>query len=178
MDIGYMMWARNPIASQATSISPKQSHKLVPTFLSVPVCLPVCPLPSAAMAASSQAEGAAVNDFRRAEAVNPFVVEEGQDENSSTFIFGNEDHTFGNPLRHILIQNPETDFCGYSVPHPYEPKLNLRLQTKGEKSSLEVLSGGLMDMEALCNVLESKFNYALEEFHNVDKTNTSKKSKR
>lgn len=175
----HSMQSEHAVASQVASyISTYRRSKVTSWFLPFCLSLSVCPLPSAAMAASSQAEGAAVNDFRRAEAVNPFVVEEGQDENSSTFIFGNEDHTFGNPLRHILIQNPETDFCGYSVPHPYEPKLNLRLQTKGEKSSLEVLSGGLMDMEALCNVLESKFNHALEEFHNVDKTSTSKKSKR
>ena len=84
-----------------------------------------------------------------------------------TFIFGNEDHTFGNPLRHILMQNPDTDFCGYSVPHPYEPRLNLRLQTNGERSSMDVLISGLTELESLCNIMESKFNNALEEFQNV-----------
>lgn len=29
------------------------------------------------------------------------------------------------------MQNAEVDFCGYSVPHPSEPKMNLRLQTTG-----------------------------------------------
>lgn len=42
-----------------------------------------------------------------------------------------EDHTLGNALRHVLMQNKEVDFCGYSVPHPSEPKMNLRLQTTG-----------------------------------------------
>lgn len=42
-----------------------------------------------------------------------------------------EDHTLGNALRHVLMQNAEVDFCGYSVPHPSEPKMNLRLQTTG-----------------------------------------------
>ena len=42
-----------------------------------------------------------------------------------------EDHTLGNALRHVLMQNDEVDFCGYSVPHPSEPKMNLRLQTTG-----------------------------------------------
>ncbi|CAN0209296.1 unnamed protein product, partial [Hapterophycus canaliculatus] len=40
-----------------------------------------------------------------------------------------EDHTLGNALRHVLMENKEVDFCGYSVPHPSEPKMNLRLQT-------------------------------------------------
>ena len=57
-----------------------------------------------------------------------FSVLEGGDERSSTFVFGNEDHTLGNSLRHVLMQREEVDFCGYSVPHPYEPKMNLRLQ--------------------------------------------------
>ena len=133
--------------------------------------------PSMAM---PQAEGAAVNDFRQERTAEEFQVEEGQDENSSTFVFGNEDHTFGNPLRHILMQNPDTDFCGYSVPHPYEPRLNLRLQTKGMRNSIEVLSSGLTELESLCNIMESKFNSALDEFRNVDKTSPSKikKSKR
>lgn len=43
-----------------------------------------------------------------------------------------EDHTLGNALRHVLMQNKEVDFCGYSVPHPSEPKMNLRLQTTGK----------------------------------------------
>jgi len=35
----------------------------------------------------------------------------------------------GNALRYILARNPETDFVGYSIPHPGENYLNLRLQT-------------------------------------------------
>lgn len=47
-------------------------------------------------------------------------------------ISSDEDHTLGNALRHVLMQNKEVDFCGYSVPHPSEPKMNLRLQTTGK----------------------------------------------
>ena len=51
-----------------------------------------------------------------------FSILEGSDDRSSTFVFGNEDHTLGNSLRHVLMQREEVEFCGYSVPHPYEPK--------------------------------------------------------
>lgn len=51
-----------------------------------------------------------------------------------------EDHTLGNALRHVLMQNKEVDFCGYSVPHPSEPKMNLRLQTTGDLRG-EVVTG-------------------------------------
>jgi DNA-directed RNA polymerase I and III subunit RPAC2 len=66
-----------------------------------------------------------VNDLRREPTADLFEVKQGSTPNSATFIFGNEDHTLGNPLRYILMQRTETDFCGYSVPHPYERKLRL-----------------------------------------------------
>ncbi|RUS18097.1 hypothetical protein BC937DRAFT_89150, partial [Endogone sp. FLAS-F59071] len=45
------------------------------------------------------------------------------DETSMTFSLKDEDHTLGNALR------PEVDYCGYSIPHPSEAKMNIRIQT-------------------------------------------------
>jgi DNA-directed RNA polymerase subunit L len=50
---------------------------------------------------------------------------------------------------------------GYSVPHPYEPKVHIRLQTKG-KTSLDVLKAGLLELEEAANILDDKFIEALE----------------
>ena len=55
----------------------------------------------------------------------------GGDRANATFTFHHEDHTIGNTLRYVLNKNPEVSFVGYSVPHPSEPKMNLRLQTVG-----------------------------------------------
>ncbi len=52
-------------------------------------------------------------------------------ETSATFTINEEDHTLGNSLRYVLSRNPETTFVGYSVPHPSEKLINLRLQTRG-----------------------------------------------
>jgi DNA-directed RNA polymerases I and III subunit RPAC2 len=93
-----------------------------------------------------------------------FEIQEGQDEFSRTFIFSNEDHTFGNALRYILMQKSCTEFCGYSVPHPYDPKLNLRLQTTG-KPAVDVLLEGLEEMALCGNILEETFDKALKKFH-------------
>ena len=93
-----------------------------------------------------------------------FEIQEGQDEFSRTFIFGNEDHTFGNALRYILMQKSCTEFCGYSVPHPYDPKLNLRLQTTG-KPAVNVLREGLEEMALCGNIIEETFEKALKRFH-------------
>lgn len=73
-----------------------------------------------------------VNDHRTQPTTDIFSVQCGSTDRSATFVLGNEDHTLGNSLRHILIQRPETEFCGYSVPHPYEPKMNIRLQTNDQ----------------------------------------------
>ena len=83
---------------------------------------------------------------------------------SATFIFGNENHTLGNPLRHIVMQQPETSFCGYSVPHPYEPKMNLRIQTQEGTTAVKVLKKSLEDMEAVCDILDDEFDRALSSF--------------
>mmetsp|Transcript_10667 Transcript_10667/g.15049 ORF Transcript_10667/g.15049 Transcript_10667/m.15049 type:complete len:172 (+) Transcript_10667:55-570(+) len=48
---------------------------------------------------------------------------------SRTFAIGDEDHTLGNSLRHVLMQNAKIGFAGYSVPHPSEPVVHLRVQT-------------------------------------------------
>ncbi|ELU09209.1 hypothetical protein CAPTEDRAFT_31867, partial [Capitella teleta] len=41
---------------------------------------------------------------------------------------------------------PDVEFCGYSVPHPSETKINLRIQTKGP-SAMSVLEKGLNDLK-------------------------------
>jgi len=104
-----------------------------------------------------------VNDQRTAPAEVEFEVQEGEDETAATFIFGNEDHTLGNALRHSLTQLTETDFAGYSVPHPYEPKMNLRLQTRGQPV-LEVLKQGLTNLGETAVIIDERFIEALKEF--------------
>ncbi len=104
-----------------------------------------------------------VNDYRTPPTTELFTVQHGQGPNSCTFVFGNEDHTLGNSLRHIVSLHPNTDFVGYSCPHPYEPKMNFRLQTR-EKAALSVLKDGLKDLEETANVLDDAFIKSLREF--------------
>lgn len=104
-----------------------------------------------------------VNDHRTEPTDELFEVKQGPNNQSVTFIFGNEDHTLGNSLRHILMQKEETDFCGYSVPHPYEPKMNIRLQTQGVPA-IDVLKSGLKDLEEVANVLDDAFTAALRSY--------------
>lgn len=56
------------------------------------------------------------------------------DPHSMSFQIENEDHTLGNALRYIIMRNPEVEFCGYSIPHPSEAKMNMRIQTYGTET--------------------------------------------
>jgi DNA-directed RNA polymerases I and III subunit RPAC2 len=73
------------------------------------------------------------------------------------------DHTIGNSLRHIIMRQPETDFCGYSVPHPYEPKMNLRVQSHG-LPAIRVLEKSLDNLDTVCELIGKEFEQALAEF--------------
>jgi len=118
-----------------------------------------------------------VNDYRNQQTTDLFEVQAGPSTSSSTFIFGNEDHTLGNALRHVLMNRTETEFCGYSVPHPYEPKMNIRLQVSKAHTAHGVLLAGLKDVEEACNVLDDEFIAALQRHEKQEKASGSSSSK-
>lgn len=80
-----------------------------------------------------------------------------EDGTSASFQIVEEDHTLGNPLRYIIMKNPQVEFCGYSIPHPTENLLNIRIQTYGEITAVEALQKGLTDLMDLCDAVEEKF---------------------
>jgi len=106
----------------------------------------------------------AVNDFGQKKAEHKFQVEAGEDEGCATFILGDEDHTLGNALRHVLMQTKGTEFCGYTVPHPSEPYVHLRLQTSGDIPALDQLRTGLSELSQSCSHMDDLFGKACEEF--------------
>jgi len=74
----------------------------------------------------------------------------GTDETCATFVFTDEDHTLGNSLRYVLSRNPDVSFVGYSIPHPSEPKLNMRLQTR-KGPAIDMLRWGLKTLSEMCD---------------------------
>ncbi|OMP89087.1 DNA-directed RNA polymerases I and III subunit RPAC2 [Diplodia seriata] len=62
------------------------------------------------------------------------------------------------------MKNPAVEFCGYSIPHPSENKMNLRIQTYDEVSVYDVLEKGLDDLAELCDVVIDKFTISRDEF--------------
>ncbi|KAK7503887.1 hypothetical protein BaRGS_00005010, partial [Batillaria attramentaria] len=97
--------------------------------------------------------------------------EDKDDETSCTFVLHDEDHTLGNSLRYIIMKNPEVEFCGYSVPHPSENKINLRIQTRGPPA-VEVLKKGLRDLNDVCSHVLSTFQAAVQDYKGGFKADT------
>jgi len=84
-------------------------------------------------------------------------------QNCRTFVFQDEGHTLGNALKCIISRYPEVQFCGYTVPHPAETKMNFRIQTfKG--SAVEALKKGLEDLEDVCDHTIQLFEHEVKEF--------------
>ena len=81
-----------------------------------------------------------------------------------TYTFQNEDHTLGNILRYTLMKDPNTLFCGYSIPHPSEDLMNVRLQTK-EKKTNEVMENAMDRIVEISDILANKFQKALNDFN-------------
>lgn len=86
-----------------------------------------------------------------------------EDGTSASFQIVDEDHTMGNTLRYIIMKNPDVEFCGYSIPHPSENFLNIRIQTYGNITAVDALKKGLQDLMDLCDVVEDKFTERIKE---------------
>ncbi|KAJ3167655.1 RNA polymerase subunit AC19 [Geranomyces variabilis] len=77
------------------------------------------------------------------------IPTDAADPSSATFVVHDEDHTLGNSLRFMVMKNPAVSFCGYSIPHPSEFKIHMRIQTDGSITAAQALNKGLDDLVAL-----------------------------
>ncbi|KAI8970362.1 DNA-directed RNA polymerase [Mycotypha africana] len=85
------------------------------------------------------------------------IVGNHSDVTALTFCFKEEDHTLGNALRHVINKNPEVDFCGYSIPHPSEAKMNVRIQTTENTTAIDALKTGLSNLLDLVEHVQETF---------------------
>ena len=84
-----------------------------------------------------------------------------------SLLFAGESHTLGNALKNVILQNPSVTFCGYSIPHPAEDQMFLRIQTAegdGAETASDVLKRGFVDLKKMCAITRKKFNKEREEF--------------
>ncbi|KAF3650028.1 putative mannan endo-1,4-beta-mannosidase 6-like [Capsicum annuum] len=86
-----------------------------------------------------------------------------EDQSKATFSLTDEDHTLANALRFSLNQDPRVTFCGYSIPHPSDARVNIRVQTTGDPAR-EVLNDSCQDLMLICENVRDTFNKATSKF--------------
>merc|ERR1712224_740964 len=75
-----------------------------------------------------------------------------------TYQIEGEDHSFAIALRYFLHRNPHVEFCAYSIPHPADNLINIRIQTTGKVSTLEAMYDSLFDLKKMCQHVKTIFN--------------------
>ncbi|EIW69503.1 hypothetical protein TREMEDRAFT_71650 [Tremella mesenterica DSM 1558] len=85
------------------------------------------------------------------------------DYSACTFCLWNEDHTLGNALRWMLMKDPDVEFCGYSAPHPSDPKIHLRVQMYDNLSAVECLRKALKNLRELFQSIDSAYSKSLQQ---------------
>ncbi|KAL1073739.1 hypothetical protein V6Z11_D11G244200 [Gossypium hirsutum] len=78
------------------------------------------------------------------------------DNSAATFSLTDEDHTIANAVRFTLNQDPRVTFCGYSIPHPSEARVNIRVQT----TAREVLKDACQNLMLMCRHVRCTFDKA------------------
>lgn len=91
------------------------------------------------------------------------IADKEEGDFNCTYSFLNEDHTLGNILRYILMKDSNTLFCGYSIPHPSEDLMNIRLQTKQENTN-QIMGRAMDRVNEISDILSNKFKQALSDF--------------
>jgi len=106
-----------------------------------------------------------VNEVKLKMAAVPFAVKGTGPPTSRTFAIGDEDHTLGNAARHILMQDERVSFAGYSVPHPSEPIVHIRVQTKVSSGcpAVEAFKDSLQTLHSQCDLVLEKLEEVLPE---------------
>ena len=67
-------------------------------------------------------------------------------DNTSLFIINNEDHTFGNAVKMMLLRNPKVRYVAYRKPHPLENKIEIKIQTNGDITPTKALREALKNL--------------------------------
>ncbi|KAB8237788.1 DNA-directed RNA polymerase core subunit RPC19 [Aspergillus alliaceus] len=97
------------------------------------------------------------------------LVLPGATETAASFQFEGEGHTLGNALRYAIMKKLVlpllVEFCGYTIPHPSETKMNLRIQTYDTTNAVEALEKGLNTVMDLCDVVTDKFTASRDAFN-------------
>ena len=68
---------------------------------------------------------------------------------------------YSHPYPFSIDFSPEVDFVSYSMPHPSEPKTNVRIQTTEKTTAIEAVTKGLANVQGICSHIIQTFNTEL-----------------
>lgn len=81
-----------------------------------------------------------------------------------TCVMDEEDHTIGNLLRYMLMKNAAVEFASYTVPHPSERRIHVRIQTSEPHAALDVLREALHAIIGVCDQVRATFETSTATF--------------
>ena len=105
-----------------------------------------------------------VNEVRLPRATAPFAVAGSGPPTARTVVLGDEDHTLGNALRHVLLRSDaRVAFAGYAVPHPAEPVVQVRVQTTPDTTALRAFAAACGTLRDQCDIVLDRLEARLPE---------------
>ena len=86
------------------------------------------------------------------------VIKDTKVPSAAMFVIEREDHTLGNMVRYQLLEDDNVLFGGYRVPHPLEPAIQVKVQTRQEgPSPAQAMHSALDSLLSELNTFEERF---------------------
>ncbi|HDI46311.1 MAG TPA: DNA-directed RNA polymerase subunit L [Candidatus Methanomethylia archaeon] len=85
------------------------------------------------------------------------VLKRVEEENYLEVEIKGEDHTVGNLLRTLLLEDPSVRYAGYRVDHPLVGNLVVAVRTDGSKSPVQAIVEALERAEARVKEFKEAF---------------------
>ncbi|WFD39334.1 RNA polymerase subunit AC19 [Malassezia japonica] len=74
-----------------------------------------------------------------------------------------EDHTLGNALRYMLMKDPRVEFCGYTIPHPSESKIHMRIQMyENTTTAVEAFTDAIANLDHVFDTIQDRYTKSLD----------------
>ena len=83
--------------------------------------------------------------------------------NACLFTIDKEDHTLGNVIKSQLLKDPQVLFAGCQVPHPWEHKIIVPVQTTPDYTPQEALLNVITDLISKLSLLEERLRVAIKD---------------
>ena len=107
--------------------------------------------------AAFQASATAPRDLVR-------CIDDTKQQNASSILVQNQDHTLGNVIRYQLLQDQRVRFAGYKKPHPLEEKIEIKVHTDGTVKPDEAVRDSCTKLNDELEKLSTEFKTELEKF--------------